>query len=390
MIRVLHVLSGMGRGGIETWIMNVFRRLDAARITFDFAVEATEERDYDEEIRQLGGRILRMPAFRHRGRFGLAFCRALRDAGPFHVVHVHGRHNAALPIGLARAFGIPVRIGQVHNVKDSHNEDLVRRTYKRAMKRLLLANATWLLGCSTNAVESLYGDGCVGRHSRVEVLPYGIDLNRFVPTDVGRELRRDLGISAHSKVCGHVGRFVWEKNHLFLLEVFAELIGRDPDWVLMLVGDGRLRPDLEAKARALGVYEQVRFVGIRADVPQLMSAMDVMVFPSLLEGFGLVMVEAQAVGLPCVVSENIPSEVTVNPALIARCHLSDGARSWAEAIVQAYAKPRESQRSHEMVRNSQFAVERSLDTLLTRYYGVSQVAHSDGDLSGSGKAHGER
>jgi glycosyltransferase involved in cell wall biosynthesis len=350
--------------------MNVFRHIDTKQVCFDFLVEAVDGRDYDEEILDLGGRIIRSPAYRHRGRFSAAFVDTLRSEGPFAVVHAHGRHNSGLSVTIARAMGIPVRIGHVHNVKDTHTEDVVRRTYKRGMKALLSANASWILGCSTPAVESLYGVGCVDRSPKIEVLPYGIDLDRFTPTDSRLAIREELDISPSAKVCGHVGRFVWEKNHAFLLDVFAELVARDSDWILLLVGDGKLRGELEARVRELGIEDNVRLAGVRPDVPELMCAMDVMAFPSLLEGFGLVMVEAQAVGLASVISENISTEVTVDPALITGRTLADGPGAWADTIETIYAAPRNPARSHELVRASRFAIDRSVRTLLGRYYGL--------------------
>ena len=382
MRRVLHILSGMNRGGVETWIMNVLRRLDTAAIRFDFLVETDEVAAYDREILATGGRILRSPRFRQRLRAAARLYQVLRAQGPYDVVHAHGRHDVGWPLSVARAAGVARCIGHVHNVKDSHDRTPVQRAYKRVMKRVLLHNAHVILGCSSAALGSLYDPAeaqVPGARAELAVLPYGIDVATFARRpgrSIRPEIERELGIPRGSLVLGHVGRFVWEKNHEFLLEVFAALFRRDPRWHLMLVGDGRLRAAIEAQLDALGVRERVRMTGVRSDVAALMSAMDVFVFPSHLEGFGLVIVEAQALGVPCVLGQHLPAELTVHEPLIHRLPLAAGPAEWADAVERARlssgttdeARATSASAAHESVARSHFNIERSVATLLTRYY----------------------
>jgi glycosyltransferase involved in cell wall biosynthesis len=370
--RVLHIISGMNRGGIETWIMNVLRRIDTRAIQFDFLVETAEPADYDAEILASGGQILRSPVFRRRVPAAARLAEVLRRHGPYDVVHAHGRHNMALPLSVAAAMRVPVRVAHVHNVTDSHDQDSIQRAYKRAMKRLLLHSATWILGCSTAALESLYGEGATRAHARLEMLPYGIDMAAFTPRP-GRAALRELGIPPGARIAGHVGRFVWEKNHAFLIEIFAELARRDPAWFLLLVGDGRLRSEIERAVAAAGLVDRVCFAGVRTDVPDLMSAMDVFLFPSLIEGFGLVLVEAQALGLCCVLGEHLPGDVDVVTELIHRVPLDAGASAWADAAERAESAPRRNDRAHTVVASSRFNIDRSVELLLTRYYNFGHV-----------------
>jgi glycosyltransferase involved in cell wall biosynthesis len=366
--RVLHIISGMNRGGVETWIMNVLRRIDTQRIQFDFLVETAEPADYDAEILASGGQILRSPLFRRRGRAAARLAEVLRRHGPYDVVHAHGRHNMALPLSVAAAMRVPVRIGHVHNMTDSHDQDRVQRAYKRAMKQLLLGSATWILGCSTAALESLYGQDATRAHRKLAMLPYGIDMAAFAPRPRPDALLRDLDIPPGARIAGHVGRFVWEKNHAFLIEIFAQLARRDPAWRLLMVGDGRLRGEIEQAVAAAGLGDRVRFAGVRTDVPDLMAAMDVFVFPSAIEGFGLVLVEAQALGLPCVLGQHLPGDVDVNAQLIHRVSLDAGASAWADAAERAASAPRRDDQAHAIVASSRFNIERSVELLLTRYY----------------------
>jgi glycosyltransferase involved in cell wall biosynthesis len=358
----------MNRGGIETWIMNVLRRIDTRAIQFDFLVETAEPADYDAEIIAAGGQILRSPLFRRRGPAALRLAEVLRSHGPYDVVHAHGRHNMALPLSVAAAMRVPVRIAHVHNMTDSHDRDPIQRAYKRAMKRLLLHSATWILGCSTAALESLYGEGAIPAHARLEMLPYGIDMAAFTPRPGRTAALRELGIPPGARMAGHVGRFVWEKNHAFLIEIFAELARRDPAWFLLLVGDGRLRSEIEQAVAAAGLGKRVRFAGVRTDVPDLMSAMDVFLFPSLIEGFGLVLVEAQALGLPCVLGQHLPGDVDVDTELLHRVPLDAGASAWADAAERAAGAPRRDDRAHAVVAASRFNIDCSVELLLTRYY----------------------
>jgi glycosyltransferase involved in cell wall biosynthesis len=344
------------------------RRIDTRSIQFDFLVETAEPADYDAEILASGGQILRSPVFRRRGRAALRLAEVLRGHGPYDVVHAHGRHNMALPLFVAAAMRVPVRIAHVHNVTDSHNQDPIQRAYKRAMKRLLLHSATWILGCSTAALESLYGEGATRAHARLEMLPYGIDMAAFTPRPDRAAALRDLGIPPGARIAGHVGRFVWEKNHAFLIEIFAALGRRDPAWFLLLVGDGRLRGEIERAVAAAGLGKRVCFAGVRSDVPDLMSAMDVFLFPSLIEGFGLVLVEAQVLGLPCVLGEHLPGDVDVHTELIHRVPLDAGAGAWADAAERAASTPRRNDRAHTVVAASRFNIDRSVELLLTRYY----------------------
>lgn len=371
--RVLHILSGMNRGGIETWIMNVMRAIDTDAIRFDFLVEATAPGSYDDEIRQRGGRILRAPRFRHRGRFARRLIEVLRREGPYDVVHAHGSHDSGLATAIAAAHGVPVRIGHVHNIISAHEKNAVQRAYKQVMKRVMRDSATWVLGCSTAALESLYGPDMTRQHPKLEMLPYGIDLQRFQRQSSRAGVMQELDIPPGSRIAGHVGRFVPQKNHDLLVDLIAELARRDPRWVLLLVGDGPLRPAIEQRLAAMGLSRHVRFAGVQADVPRFMSAMDVFVFPSRFEGFGLVMVEAEAVGLPCVISTVIPEEVNVVAPLIQRLKLDHGAAAWADAVERAAAATMPPAEAHAAVARSVFAIERSVARLLSRYYGFAQA-----------------
>ena len=368
--RVLHVTSGMDRGGIETWIMNVMRCLNPARLRFEFFVEATTERAYDAEILECGGRIHRSPPFRYRVRTARALARVLSH-GHYDVVHVHGRHDAVWAIATARLLGVPTRIAHVHNVKDSHERTVLQRSYKRAAKSLLWRNATWILGCSHDALASLYPADRIARCEMLQVLPYYVDTDRFVRTESRSGVLAEFSLPSDTKLLGHVGRFVWEKNHAFLVEAFQVLYARDSRWRLLLIGDGPLVQEIRTKLAQCGVSDAAIFAGLRSDVPRLMSSMDVLAFPSLLEGFGLVAVEAQAVGVPCALSATIPRAVEVVPQMCTRMPADATPDQWCEAIAALAAVEFDRQAAWDTVAASVFNRSQSVGRLLGEFYGFS-------------------
>jgi glycosyltransferase involved in cell wall biosynthesis len=189
------------------------------------------------------------------------------------------------------------------------------------------------LACSGDAAVSLFGADWQDSQ-KTRILHCGIDLAPFCASVNRAAVRAEMGIAADALVLGHVGRFFEQKNHEFLVEIAAEVAKREPRAILLLVGDGPLRTQTEQKVASLGLRDRVIFAGVRADVHQLMlGAMDVFVFPSLYEGLGLVLIEAQAAGIPCVISDTVPQEADLVLPLMRRVSLSASPAIWAEALL---------------------------------------------------------
>jgi glycosyltransferase involved in cell wall biosynthesis len=336
-LRVLHVVGGMNRGGVETWLMHVLRHIDRSVFHMDFLVHTQEPCLYDDEIRSYGSNIIPCLHPSRPLRYADNFARALRDYGPYQVLHSHVHHYSGVTLRLAYQRGIPVRIAHSHNdtVRQDADAGLGRKLYLAAMTRLIGRYATVQLACSARAGRSLLRRRAAAAQTW-ETLYYGIDMAPFDPAASTGDGRAEFGIPPQACVVGHVGRFDEQKNHTFLIDIAAELARRDPTMCLLLVGDGPLRPSIEMKVSELGLARNVRFAGVRSDVPRLMKcAMDVFLFPSLFEGLGLVLVEAQAAGLPCVFSDVVPQEADVVGPLIRRVALSQPASVWADAVVKA-------------------------------------------------------
>ncbi|MBD2872047.1 glycosyltransferase family 1 protein [Paenibacillus arenilitoris] len=310
-IKILHAAVNMNRGGAETLIMNLYRHIDRTKLQFDFLT--CKPGVFDEEIERLGGRIHRIPHITDVGHRG--YVRALRrffaEHGDYPIVHAHMDRMSGLVLRAARGANIPVRIAHSHNTRSEGG--LLARLYKRYAGAHIRYSATHRIACSDAAARWLFG----GRAASARIMRNGIACERFAYSpEVRSALRSELGVREGTLAIGHVGRFVHQKNHAQLVELFGEVRRRRPDSVLLLAGDGPLRPAIEQRARELGLADNVRLLGVRSDIDRLMQAFDVFVFPSLHEGLPVTLVEAQGAGLPCVISDAVTPEVDMGIGLV--------------------------------------------------------------------------
>ncbi|NMO96636.1 glycosyltransferase family 1 protein [Paenibacillus lemnae] len=329
--RILHVVGTMNRAGTETMLMNLYRQMDRSRIQFDFMIHTHKQGDYDEEILQLGGRLYRMPMY--EGINHLSYCRAWRSFLADHpehaVVHGHIGRSAAIYLRLAKARG-RFTIAHSHGMKKGGGR--MRRLLIPLLAYPTRSAAHYFFGCSRAAGVDRFGVKAAAS-DQFKVLNNAIFAERF---QYSRELRYEMRgqLEVEGKfVIGHVGRFTAPKNHKRLIQIFKSMCLRQSNAVLMLVGEGELRGMIEQEVEQAGLTERVMFTGGRADIAELMQAMDVFVFPSLHEGLGIVTIEAQAAGLPCIVSDSIPAEAFITKNIQA-ISLDEPPDAWAEAIVQ--------------------------------------------------------
>jgi glycosyltransferase involved in cell wall biosynthesis len=333
--RVLHVFGGMDRGGAETMAMNLYRQIDRSRLQFDFAVQTSRACHFDAEIRSLGGRILHLPVPAEAGwrAYRTAFLSALDANGPYAAVHSHVQHFSGYVLHLSRSRGIPVRVSHSHNNGPRGPQSLSRRIYERSTQFLIRRSATHLLGCSREACEALFGADC-WPDARVQVTPNAIAFEEYAAPDGCRAcLRRELGLAPGTPLVGHVASFTEAKNHAFGIRVFRELSARSPDMHFVLVGDGVLRPRIESAVDAAGLAGRVHLLGVRSDVPHIMGALDLLLLPSRWEGLPVVLVEAQASGLPCLVSDAVTRDADLATGLVRFASLDSGPEAWAAACV---------------------------------------------------------
>lgn len=300
MMRILQVVSVMDMGGMENYIMNLYRRMDRTRIQFDFLVHHARRGVFEDEIEALGGHVYHttlMDDF-HIARY-LKALDELFSQNTYRIVHGHLGSTAFFYLGAAKRHGVPHRI--LHSHCPGHPN-----TAKGYIKHFLFyfspIYANIRLACSTQAGKYQF------RSKAFEIVPNGIDVERFRFCDQLREqTRRKLGLEG-CFVIGHVGRFYYEKNHAFLFSIFQAFKEKCPQAVLLLLGDGALMEQMKNLVRQMGLEHSVRFMGMVRDCSPYYQAMDAFVMPSLYEALPLTGIEAQCAGLPCLFSETVSAE----------------------------------------------------------------------------------
>ncbi len=323
MIRVLHVVTNMARGGLETFLMNYYRKIDRNEIQFDFLVHRYERADYDDEIEAFGGKIYRIPVL---NPFSKKYKNSLRqfftEHPEYRIIHVHQDCLSSIILRIATECGVPVRIAHSHSSCQDKN---LKYPIKLYFRHFIPKYATHLLACGKEAGEWMF------EGADFKILNNAIDAAKYIFSQEKRlKMRQELNIGKDDFVLGHVGRFSPVKNHDFIVDVFAKML-QHKKAKLLLVGDGELRKDIELKVEQAGLADKVIFTGLRSDVPDLLQAMDVFIFPSLYEGLGIVVIEAQASGIPCFISNKVPSECKITN-LVHTNSLDNAPEVWSTSI----------------------------------------------------------
>lgn len=342
-IRVLHITEMLSAAGIESFIMNMYRNIDRDKVQFDFLVLRNEKEFYDEEIKSLGGKKY----FVH-SNIKNTWLRILDEAHqieeflkthPYEIVHIHYTTPLRAPYLLAaKKAGVATRIYHAHSAAVSGKSKLKLLFYEYYRKKIVKWGTTWF-ACSKAAAEWIFPEQLL-QAGNVEIVHNGIDTERFKYNASKRNMiRKQLGLE-YSFTLVHTGRFIEQKNQLFILDIFKELKSIHSDAKLLLLGKGELLEKTKEKARRLGIDNDVLFLGVRKNVEDYLSAADCYVMPSLYEGLPVAAVEAECSGLPCVMSTNITKEVelTENTKFLS---LNETAEFWATEIIKCKQLHRE-------------------------------------------------
>ncbi len=333
-IRVLMLDTVMDRGGAETMTMNYFRNMDRTKVTYDFLVHREYKAAYEDEIASLGGKIYRIcpPYPQNWIRYQREIKKLFRDHPEYKIIHCNMMELGFPAYVAAKKCGVPVRICHAHTAPDKERFS-VKREIRNTYKKLMRSQLTHKFACGKKAAEWVFGKDHI---SDVVYMKNAIDAASFrYSSETEQEVRKEFHLE-NKFVVGHVGRFFEPKNHPFIVEIFSEIAKLDADAVLMLVGGGELDDAImnktKEKIRELGLSDRVIFTGVRTDVNRIVQAFDVFILPSLCEGFPVVMVEAQAAGLKCIISDKVTDECDIT-GNVESIPLSAGAMKWAERIL---------------------------------------------------------
>lgn len=368
--KILHIVGSMGKGGTETMLMNIYRKIDRNKIQFDFLYTTNKETYYDKEIKKLGGNIFRIESLNifNINKMVNQISDCINKSGPYQAVHAHTLFNCGIAMKAAKKSGVDIRVSHAHTTADNE-AGLVRKIYISLMRKLILENSTNLLACSDLAGEYLFGAKNI-TSDKYTMFPNLISYEKII--DVNYEdvekFRTENKLQKNDLVIGHIGTFKKSKNQKFLLKIVKTLKEKNKNVKLILVGDGSMRDELENMCKDLDISDRVIFTGTRDDIDVILNSMDVFVFPSTFEGLGLVLLEAQAAGLPCVVSEAIQPEANLKLGLFSKLNLSDGDESWANKIIEVYGKKETDKKKRLDAFDKQgYSTEKCISKLLSIY-----------------------
>lgn len=332
-VRVLQIIGIVCGGGVEAVIMNYYRHINRSKVQFDFVVDGYEKTALDDEIKSLGGKVYHVEPYKKNiFRYMSQIYHIVRDN---HYDIVHSNMNTLSVFSLFPAWLAGAHQRILHNHSTAVRSEGVRSVMKMVLRPFAPLFANRYAACSCLAGNWMYGKKMMAS-GKVTVINNAIDLDEYAfSQELRGKYRQELNIPADAFVVGHVGRFMYQKNHAFLIDVFREVARQNPKAILMLVGDGELRPEIEQKVASYNLTDKVRFLGLRKDVKKLYNCMDVFVLPSWYEGLPVVSVEAQANGLPSIFSDQVTRESALtNSASFLR--LTGGAVNWATRILHVY------------------------------------------------------
>lgn len=331
-IKVLQVIGSLRVGGAELVALNFYKYIDRTRFSFDYLVYGEEIGKLEDEVYRLGGRVIRISSPKNGYlKFIKNVRKIMQSYGPYDIVHSHPLFNSGFIVKAGYMEKIPIRIAHAHSSRYNEKSSLLKKVYMEFMRYNMRKFSTHLFACSKDAGNYLFGEKWF--KEKGYIIKNGIDVEKYVYNEsIRNKVRRELQLNGEFLV-GNVGRLCDAKNQNFILDIFKKIKENHLDSKLVFVGDGPLKEQLKKRAQKLNIENDVLFLGIRNDVNQLLQGMDVFVFPSKYEGFGIAVVEAQAAGLQCIISNSIPEEVEITN-LVDRVSLSANASTWAEKILK--------------------------------------------------------
>lgn len=362
-IRVAEIVGKYIGGGVEAVVLNYFKFINKDKVQFDFICDSDSTDIPYDEIESLGGRVILIPPYQKVFKYQKELKKVLKS-GNYQIVHSHINALSIFPLRAAKKAGVPIRIAHSHST--SNKKEWKKNLLKNLLKPFSKVYANKYMCCSELAGRWLFGDKEYDK-GMVYLLNNAIDLNKYKYDEkIRKSKRKELGIKDNTFVVGHIGRFVEQKNHRFLIDIFNEIKKKNSDSILLLAGQGPLMDEMKEKVHSLGLDDSVKFLGQRKDANELYQAFDLFLLPSLYEGLPVVGVEAQASGNLCYLSDDMTKETKVLDSTVFMS-LSNSAEEWADAILAAASKY-EKHDTKEEVSKYGFNIEQEAGKLEKKYY----------------------
>lgn len=347
-IRIAQIMGKWVGGGVEAVVMNYYRHIDRTKVQFDFICDDDSTCIPKEEIEKLGGKVILIPPYQKVFKYHKELKKVLIE-GNYKIVHSHINALSVFSLWAAKSAKVPVRIAHSHST--SNKKEWKKTLLKNVLRPFSKVFATDYFCCSELAGRWLFGNKTYDK-GKVYLLNNAIDIDKFKYNEkIRKEKRKELNIKEKDLVIGHIGRFVKQKNHSFLIDVFNEVHKQNKNTILLLAGEGPLKEEIEAKVKDLGLEKNVQFLGQRNDTNELYQAMDVFLLPSLYEGLPVVGVEAQASGLLCALSSDMTKETKILDKTFFMSP-NESALTWSDRILNEIKEFKRKDTSKEVSDNS--------------------------------------
>lgn len=360
-VRVAQVIGQAINGGTESFAMNYYKHMDHSLVQFDFFVES-ESKIIDENIiESMGGKVVIIPSYSHVGKYIKTLIKLFKE-GKYDIVHSNMNALSVFTLFAAKRAGVKVRIAHSHST--TNKREKIRNFVKNILRHFSKLYATHYFACSELAGRWLFGDKTFDK-GEVTVINNAIELEKYKFNEEIRDgLRAEYDLT-YNFVIGHIGRFMSQKNHTFLVDIFSEVVKRRPDAKLLLIGDGPLFDEIVNKVRMLHLEDKVIFTGVKQNAYAFYNAMDVFLLPSLYEGLPVVGVEAQANGLPLVISDTITRDLNIAGG-VEYLPLERPASYWADHIINLNTKTDRDAYFYK-IKNSPFDIQNEARKMQDRY-----------------------
>jgi glycosyltransferase EpsF len=329
MQRILHIVGKMDRAGAETMLMNLYRAIDRTEFQFDFVVFTDKPGDYDEEIKSLGGKIYIINKQNPITRM-LALKNLLQRHPEYEILHGHTLLSNSFHVLAAKSANVPYRIVHAHSTSKTSG-NYITYLYQKFSKRVIGKDATHYIGCGKAAAKFLFPG-----QKEVLMLPNSVDTAHFAEMGETNKnfLNNEFNLDESYLKIIQVGRLQVVKNHKFSIKLAKKLKEQDISFKMFFVGQGELHDDIKGQIHFADLQDEVLLLGLREDIPQIMAGADLMIMPSIYEGFPVVLVESQSIGLPSLISDSVSAEVDLNVHLIEFESLNSPLEFWVEKILK--------------------------------------------------------